>query len=113
MISHVRYIFPVYVQINKGVISDFYARLPTYFLHDIFHQSLITKFGKQTKYYRQENDAIYTWKNVNGLKIIYSGSCTITCYPNYVSYMKVSKVRGEYIPLLQKFSNQFTGKLPK
>ena len=39
MISHVRYKFPVYVQVKKEIIFDFYARFPTYFLHDLFHQS--------------------------------------------------------------------------
>jgi hypothetical protein len=113
MISHVRYKFPVYVQLKKDIVLDFYARFPTYFLHDLFHQSLINKFGKQTKYHRQENDAVYIWEKVKGFRIVYSGACTITCFPNYVSYMKVEEKKGEYIPLLQKFSDQFIGKFPK
>ncbi|WP_127716551.1 hypothetical protein [Halobacteriovorax sp. HLS] len=113
MITHARYNFPVYIQVKKNIVLDFYARFPTYFLHDLFHQSLINKFGKQTKYHRQENDAVYIWENVQGMRIIYSGACTVTCFPNYVSYMKISEKKGDYVPLLQKFSDQFIGKFPK
>jgi hypothetical protein len=113
VIAHVRYKFPVYVQVKKGVIQDFYARFPTYFLHDLFHQSLINRYGKQDKYHRQENDAIYIWENAKGVKIIYSGACTVTCFPNYVSFIKVSEKKGDGVPLIKKFSEQFIGKFPK
>ncbi|PIK13895.1 hypothetical protein [Halobacteriovorax sp. JY17] len=110
---HARYNFPIYVQEKKGIILDFYARFPTYFLHDTFHQSLINKFGKQTKYHRQENDALYLWENVNGIKVIYSGACTVTCYPNYISYIQVTNKKGDFVPLIKKFSNNFLGKKTK
>lgn len=112
-VSHVRYKFPVFVQVKKEIITDFYARFPTYFLHDIFHQSLINRFGPQDKYHRQLNDAVYVWNNAKGNKIIYSGACTVTCFPNYVSFMKVEKKKGDTVSLLQKFSNQFLGTFPK
>ena len=110
---HARYNFPIYVQVKKGVILDFYARFPTYFIHDKFHQSLIDKFGKQTKYYKQENNALYEWKNSNGMRVLYSGSCTITCYPVYLTYIQVTKKKGDFVPLIQKFSNNFLGKEAK
>jgi len=112
-ISHVRYKFPVYVQIKKGIILDFFAKLPTYFLHDTFHQSLINKYGKQSKYHRQENDALYVWNDIENIKIIYSGSCTVTCFPNYVSFIQKTNKKGDYVPLVQKFSNNFLGKKTK
>jgi len=112
-VAHVRYKFPVFVQIKNNSITDFYARFPTYFLHDLFHQSLINRFGKQDKYHRQENDAVYIWENAKGNRVIYSGACTVTCFPNYVSYIKVEKKKGDIVPLLQKFSNQFLGTFPK
>ncbi len=110
---HARYNFPIYVQEQKGIILDFYARLPTYFLHDTFHQSLINKFGKQTKYHRQENDALYVWENLSGMRVIYSGACTVTCYPNYISYIQVTNKKGDFVPLIKKFSNNFLGKETK
>ncbi len=110
---HARYNFPIYVQTKKNIILDFYARFPTYFLHDSFHQSLINKFGKQSKYYKQENNAVYSWDDLEGMRVIYSGSCTITCYPNYVSYIQKTQKKGDFVPLISKFSNNFLGKETK
>ncbi|WP_372655685.1 hypothetical protein [Halobacteriovorax sp.] len=110
---HARYNFPIYVQIKNNIILDFYARFPTYFLHDSFHQSLINKFGKQSKYYRQENNAVYAWNDLENFRVIYSGSCTVTCFPNYVSYIQKSKKKGDFVPLINKFSNNFLGKKTK
>lgn len=104
---HARYSFPIFVQTKNGIILDFYARFPTYFLHDTFHQSLINKFGKQDKYYKQESNAVYLWNNENGIKVLYSGTCTITCYPIYVSYIQVTQKKGDFVPLIKKFSDNF------
>ena len=46
-IVHDAYVFPLFVQHFNGKIIDFYTRLPSYFLHDTFHQSLINRYGKQ------------------------------------------------------------------
>jgi hypothetical protein len=75
-VSHIRYKFPVMVQAKDGVIVDFFARLPSYFLHDIFFQSLVNRYGKQTTYKKTGEEAFYIWKQ-NALKHIYSASCTI------------------------------------
>ena len=40
-VEHIRYKFAILVQYKDGVVTDFHARLPPYFLHDVFHQSLI------------------------------------------------------------------------
>lgn len=82
-VSHIRYKFPVFVQLKGSKVGDFFARLPSYFLHDVFHQSLINRIGAQNKYYKKENNAVYIWDNVSGNTHIYSGSCTITCFPIY------------------------------
>ncbi len=84
-IAHMRYKFPVIVQIYKGKILDFFANLPSYFLHNIFHQSLINRFGKQNKYYKNNAHALYVWNDVSGVKYYYTGTCTITCFPIYFS----------------------------
>jgi hypothetical protein len=83
-VSHIRYKFPVFVQYENNQSLDFFARLPTYFLHDIFHQSLINRYGPQNQFLKLENSSLYVWKNINGLKLIYNGSCTITCFPQYL-----------------------------
>ena len=83
MVAKMRFKFPVFVQIYQNNVLDFFAKLPSYFSHDLYHQSLINKFGKQDKYLKQENNALYSWNNENGSSYLYSGSCTITCFPIY------------------------------
>lgn len=84
-VAQIRYKFPVFVQVFDGKVVDFFARLPTYFLHDLFHQSIINRVGKQDKYFRLENNALYKWNNKKGIDYIYSGTCTITCFPIFYS----------------------------
>jgi hypothetical protein len=87
-ISHFRYKFPVFVQFKNKVVTDFFARLPSYFSHDIFHQSLINRYKLQDKYNKYEESAVYTWNNIKGNRHIYFGSCTITCFPIYYTVIK-------------------------
>lgn len=75
-----KYSFNVFVQINKNVVHDMIARLPSYFLHDVFFQSLRRKLNKQKKYLKTDEEAFYVWNEDNN-KHIYSASCTITCFP--------------------------------
>lgn len=85
-VAHIRYKFPVFVQVDRdGQALDFFARLPTYFLHDIFHQSLINRYGNQQEYFRQENNAVYKWTELDSMQLTYSGTCTITCFPIYLT----------------------------
>ena len=90
-----RYKFPLFVQTNaEGRILDFYARLPNYFLHDSFHQGLINRFGKQNKFIKKEELAVYIWDQAQGLErteIVYSGTCTITCFPVFLTYISSSE----------------------
>ena len=97
-VSHLRYKFPVLVQVREGVILDFYARLPNYFLHDIFFQSLINRLGKQTSYKKIGEEAVYTWE-AKPLKHIYNAACTITCFPIFYA---VEKEEAGQTSLLQK-----------
>jgi len=83
-VSQIRYKFPVFVLIFKGQSLSFYARLPAYFLHDVFHQSLINRYGKQDEYNKVNSAAIYVWKNEGGTKFTYHGQCTINCFPVYL-----------------------------
>lgn len=84
MVAQIRYVFPVVVQMAQGKIIDMHARLPSYFLHDIFHHSLIKRWGQQQTYKRVDEEAYYEWKNEQ-LIMRYGASCTITCFPTYLS----------------------------
>lgn len=109
-IEHIRYKFFILVQFQKGIVTDFHARLPQYFLHDIFHQSLIKKIGTQDIYKKKEEQAIYIWNNKNNMKHIYTGACTITCFPIYYSVRGLNqKATGEFKTILDRLE----AKLPK
>jgi hypothetical protein len=83
-VKHIHYKFPVIVQANKEKVIDMFATLPSYFLHDVFHQSLIKRWGKQKDYKRVDEEAYYRW--VDDEKTMhYSATCTITCFPIYFS----------------------------
>lgn len=86
-VSHIRYKFPVLVQVSEGKVLDMYARLPNYFLHDVFLQSLVNRIGKQTSYKKTGEHAHYVWDNKD-LKHIYDGACTITCFPIFYAVEK-------------------------
>lgn len=86
-IIHDRYKFPLFFQIKNDLVVDFFAKLPSYFLHDLFHQSLINRFGKQDKFTSTNNHSYYTWENQGDYIISYSGACTITCFPIYIHFI--------------------------
>lgn len=113
-IKGLRYSFPLFFQVHTdGTILSFYTRLPSYFLHDTLHQALINRFGKQDGYIKDHGSAVYTWSNENGMKLTYSGTCTITCFPLYLNAVinDIPEGIGELKTILEqlKISN-FTGK---
>ncbi|MEI8346567.1 MAG: hypothetical protein WCG27_03815 [Pseudomonadota bacterium] len=108
-IAHLRYKFPVIVQYIDGQTSDFYARLPSYFLHDVFHQSLINRIGKQDQYEKKNEEATYSWNNKDGKRHVYGASCTITCFPIFYTVITANppKSVSEYKPLLTKLQANY------
>lgn len=110
-IEHIRYKFPLLIQSKDGVITDFYARLPAYFLHNIFHQSLINRLGDQDIYKKLEEQAVYAWKNKKGNNHVYSGACTITCFPVYYTVFQVKDAPKGFVPLVKIMSAQESGLL--
>ncbi len=99
-VSHMRFKFPVIVQALDGKVLDMFARMPTYFLHDVFHQSLINRLGKQDQYKRYGEEAMYRW-NKTPLTHVYSATCTITCFPIFYSvYPTEIKTDRPFTPLL-------------
>ncbi len=83
-VKQLRFAFPILVQSESGKILDFHTRLPSFFLHDLFHQALINRYGAQSLYKKVEEEAYYQWKN-DEREISYSASCTITCFPMYLA----------------------------
>ncbi|OFZ21583.1 MAG: hypothetical protein A2202_09065 [Bdellovibrionales bacterium RIFOXYA1_FULL_36_14] len=110
LINHQRYTFPVFVQYYKEKSVDFYVRLPSYFVHDIFHASLIKKLGKQDIYSKYEESASYTWKNIKDAKHFYRAECTITCFPIFYSVMTNKSDLPGYVPILKQMLNQSSWK---
>lgn len=84
-VEHLRYKFGAFVELRGDRVIGFFAALPSYFLHDIFHQGLINRFGMQDEFFHRDATSVYRWNNANGLTLTYSGACTITCFPIYVS----------------------------
>ena len=87
-VAQLRYKFPVFVQFYQNQSVEFFARMPSYFLHDLFHQALINRYGKQNRYIRIENSALYIWENAKNNQIVYNGMCTVTCFPQFLSVAK-------------------------
>lgn len=101
-VSHIRYKFPVLVQVSEGKVLDMYARLPHYFLHDVFLQSLVNRMGKQTTYKKTGEHAFYVWDK-DGNKYVYDGACTITCFPIFYA---VEKKESPVPSILQQMKKQ-------
>jgi hypothetical protein len=105
-VAHIRYKFSILVQFNNGVVTDFHARLPQYFLHDIFHQSLINRLGPQDIYKKKEEQAIYIWKNKKNMRHHYTGACTITCFPIYYAVKQLgNNTNGEFKSILERLES--------
>jgi hypothetical protein len=84
-VQALRYRFPVLVQFQGDVVRDFHASLPVYFLHDIFHKSLIDKFGMQDTYFNYDEQSIYIWNKLEKISVVYASACTITCFPLFLA----------------------------
>lgn len=105
-IEHLRYKFPVVVNFSQDKVADMYAVLPSYFLHDVFHQSIINRYGKQDEFKNLNGTSVYIWKNKNNLKIIYSATCTITCFPLYFSLVGLEASSGaSFTPMIESLSS--------
>lgn len=101
MVAQIRYVFPVVVQVDQGKILDMHARLPSYFLHDIFHHTLIKRWGKQQVYQRVDEEAYYGWKS-DEFEMDYNASCTITCFPTSLNVRTPASRAPAYTPIAQQ-----------
>jgi hypothetical protein len=96
-VAQIRYKFPVIIQTENGKVLDMFAKLPSYFLHDVFHHSLIKRWGQQKIYKRVDEEAYYRWEDEEKI-MHYSASCTITCFPIYFTVSPAkNKTPGGFI----------------
>lgn len=100
-VAQIRYKFPVLVQTREGKVLDMYARLPSYFLHDLFFQSMVNRHGKQSSYTKVGEEAVYTWEK-GEVTHIYSASCTITCFPVFYTSHSNDKSFSPIIEQMKK-----------
>lgn len=100
-----RYKIALFLQTRDDQVIDMYARLPSFFLHDVFLQALINRYGKKDLYNSLNNNSIYRWNNRDGLDHLYQGSCTITCFPVFYSVSKNPRDPA-VTPLIDQLSNQ-------
>ena len=84
----------LWIQLKEGRVIDFYANLPSFLSHDIFHQFLIRRYGAQGRYFKKNRSAIYQWDDKEGRRITYSGQCTLTCFPHYLSITPRKRPEG-------------------
>jgi hypothetical protein len=87
LLKNPRYQISALIQEKGGEIQDVFFRLPSYFLHDVFFQSLVNRLGKQTTYKKVQEEAYYVWTK-DSLRHVYSAACTITCFPIFYSIEK-------------------------
>lgn len=110
-VAQIRYKFPVYVNIIEDKSVDFHARLPSYFSHYLFHQALINRYGKQDRYLKKEQSALYIWKNKENARHTYSGTCTITCFPIFYS-VSAEPLPPGHRPVLEKLAMPHSAAAP-
>jgi hypothetical protein len=96
--KHYSYDVLLHTYQNKNL--DFFVRLPSYFLHDFFHQDILDKFGKQTEYKKIKKTGIYRWEK-NGVINIYKATCTITCFPIAFTAYKKKYLIEKFVPFAQ------------
>ncbi len=102
-VSYLRYKFPVVLQARDGAVLDFFARMPSYFLHDVFFQSLVNRHGKQDTYRKVGEEAVYAWEK-KPLRHVYSAACTITCFPIFYT---VFPAEPSADPLIKKMKDAY------
>jgi hypothetical protein len=97
------YVLDIYLQLKKDIIIDTYIRMPQYFNHDIFLKELQTKWKKQDKFKNKDGSSYYVWFNRDNLNILYQGSCSITCFPMFIEFVKSGDKSTP--PLYKKFND--------
>lgn len=96
LLKEKNYFLKVFTQERGNKVEDFFVRLPSYFLHDVFFQSLVNRYGKQKIYKKQNEEALYIWEDKD-LKHVYSAVCTITCFPVFYSVEKISGANKSFL----------------
>lgn len=75
----------LWAQSRGDRIMEFYATFPTQMSGSVVHRALLSRYGKQEKFFKKNEQAIYLWNNADGKKITYSIQCSLTCFPLYLA----------------------------
>lgn len=100
-IADQQFSFPLIAHFYNRQLMDYWIRWPVYFLHDAIHKQLIDVFGKQQKYFHQKDHSVYLWETKD-FSIRYEASCTITCFPIYLSMTTTKVMEKKYKPLTKQ-----------
>jgi hypothetical protein len=95
------YKLDIFVQTKDETVTDLFVRLPQHFNHDLLLTDLQKKYKKQDKFVRKDMSALYVWMNRDGNNIIYHGSCSVSCFPMFIEFVKADK---SITPLYQKLN---------
>ncbi len=87
----------IFFQIINNKISNTFIKFPSYFLHDRFLEIFLKE--NKVKSIFKNNTRLYQWEK-DGFNWHYSATCTITCFPIYLSIEDKSGPTG----LLSLFS---------
>jgi hypothetical protein len=99
-LKRTNYTLDLYTQVKKDIITDVFVRLPQFFIHDLFLADLQKKWKKQDRFVRHDRTAVYVWLNKDNTNIVYSGSCSITCFPLFLEIVSTDKsVEPMYVKL--------------
>ncbi|MBF0205681.1 MAG: hypothetical protein HQK53_02210 [Oligoflexia bacterium] len=79
-----RYYYVLLLQSYLDQILDFYIVFPSFMDHQFVYYNLQKKFAKVDKFARSGSSSFYIWNNVGGIKITYSATCTVSCFPLFL-----------------------------
>lgn len=100
-IAHKQFRFPLIAHFYQNNLSDYWITWPSYFLHDTLHKELVDIFGKQNIFFHKKDHSVYIWNNQEYL-IRYEATCTITCFPLYLSVKTTKIVDKKYQSLVDQ-----------
>lgn len=97
--------FQAFVQINQNIISDSFIRPPTHMDHNEFLKALQKKYGKQNFFKNKDRSSMYVWDKIPDLKIVYQGSCSLSCFAMFISF---ASLQNKSNPSLFEQLDEFT-----
>lgn len=100
-IAHREFRFPLIAHFFNTQLADYWITWPSYFLHDVLFKELRDILGPQQEYFHQKDHSVYLWKT-SEYEMRYEASCTITCFPLYLSVTTTKITDKKYKPLTKQ-----------